>query len=430
MEPEFNQGRLHVGYRANGWYKVYYERDEDEDEEEGTPMKFKFTTLTRGDTTPLHAEICWLPWFNWAYCEAQGKPTQCHLQTKTLVQAWKYCAEENEAIVRRMEAEYERANGKCPRFMMWFEGAKKWKAKKFKARKRRQQGNGDDNDDDSGYSDGGGGGGGPQGPSGPGDVGFGGGAGSDGDGGMRQRARPPPPTPRSIPNGTSKKRKSNTDGPQPVHKKQQLGHRYDAAVSNRPASPSDLFMSSGARSESVNGDHSDESDPEIDMDTRDPNLETTPTPANPHRPTWDFNNLDLNNGPRTKGRSVRTSSLSNFGGSQKSNQAASYGQANGVNDNVSRSIEDDRDEDARRRAEEVNGEGMDEQAAIDRATRESMSVVPPDNTRTDDYMENFNGMGVSDEDALERAQQASMSEAPPDNADDDDAAKNEEMEDD
>ncbi|KAK5164565.1 uncharacterized protein LTR77_009771 [Saxophila tyrrhenica] len=147
----FTRNRLFVGYRASDWTEVFYDLRLPEEEDNGgnhtESYKKKrkaaadevFYTSTEDwhvSEAPKRGEIVWEPFYNPATFEASDMRTKNELQRLFLQHAYNYLAEKNPQVAAGMERDM--SNRHFRRWDVWFHQAKKFKKAKMQQRKYRE----------------------------------------------------------------------------------------------------------------------------------------------------------------------------------------------------------------------------------------------------------------------------------------------------
>ena len=375
MRVHFTRKRLLVGFRGEDWSDVWFEPVGEVNEEGETELGlFTQATGAAERREPMPGDVHWFPHFNPDLCESKNKKEREQKHKQFLTDAWLYC---NEALPEKFE-HMEQVDLDRPgfsRWQSWFRHAKKWKSAKMKekasrlARRRRKalasgateaevdaQINADTSDDSAYKSEE---------------------ERQQQDMGRRMStpAMPPPPTPPAT--GRRNNKRGSTNGAGQSGKQTKIG-RYGSRNGTYERSSSGLFITCGLGSRStasgsVNGDAYDadeDDDSQSQFDPRPPE-----SLRNHVIYGQDMDDIRTSNGNRVRGNSRDVTPFHE------------WAQQSGENvENRDDFIQDqeqlieqsnDRRTDTRR-MDEMNGEGVDEDEAIRRATRDSMSVQPPE----------------------------------------------------
>lgn len=132
-------GRLHVGYRASHWTKVWYQpAPEAEVDDDGTVEIGLFKLSTGGATRrePMMGEVVWLPHFELKVFKSTKNAEKERLQMQYLYDAWRYLNEPDPHQVLQLEQELDDPFNR--QWQSWFEDAKKWKSSKLRRRSKRR----------------------------------------------------------------------------------------------------------------------------------------------------------------------------------------------------------------------------------------------------------------------------------------------------
>ena len=133
---------MHVGYRLKDWSDVWYEPASEPDiEGEAKIGPFKLTTGEPGRRELYEGEVAWHPPFDEKRCESSKYSDKKKMQKQFLTDAYLYLAEKDLEIVRQMEEDLDQPS--FSRWQAWFSQARKWKKKKRiakeAARRRRRR---------------------------------------------------------------------------------------------------------------------------------------------------------------------------------------------------------------------------------------------------------------------------------------------------
>ncbi|EME48230.1 hypothetical protein DOTSEDRAFT_51443 [Dothistroma septosporum NZE10] len=133
-------GRLHVGFRAADWTKVWYEPDPDGNEDPDGfvgPKLYKLSSGAEQRREPMFGEVVWLPHFNIKHFASGQKREKERLHAQYLHDAWRYLSETNPDQVRQLEEELD--DPKYRHWQGWFDEAKKWKSSRLRQRVKRRR---------------------------------------------------------------------------------------------------------------------------------------------------------------------------------------------------------------------------------------------------------------------------------------------------